>query len=227
MGSNNNSNDQKEVLNAALPFQAGLASVETRLERYASSFNRRDRSFDIDSNQGTSSFMARSVATRVGPTLVYSAAHTGLTYSSSVDEPFAVFLLPFLGRASFRVERRWYQLAAGQSAVYMAGQARRCETELVGGTLIQLSRERLAAKAAELSGDASASGRYLETFERPWEFSEAVPLQRQLLAVMRRTLGLIDLVQDGSRLLADSLRIDDLLYRSVVMLARPELLKPF
>jgi hypothetical protein len=161
----------------------------------------------------------------VGQTTLYAAVHTGLSYVSSADEPFATFLLPVLGRASFRLERRRFQLVAGETAVYMAGQARHCETELAGGTLIKLSRERLAAKAAELCGDASASAQYRATFERPWEFSETVPLQRQLLSVIRKTIGLIDRLHGDNQVLHADLRIEELLYRSVVLLARPELLR--
>ncbi len=218
------SNAKGRVLQAPLPFHAGRATVETNLDRYAVGFNRLDRAFDIAATSTMSPFLARSVVTKVGQTTLYAAVHTGLSYASSADEPFATFLLPLLGRASFRLERRRFHLAAGESAVYMAGQARHCETELAGGTLIKLSRERLAAKAAELSGDPSASARYLATFERPWEFSETVPLQRQLLSVIRQTIGLIDLIQGDNPALHDDLRIEDLLYRSVVLLARPELL---
>ena len=220
------SHAKEAVLQAGLPFHASRARVEARLERYASRFNQQDRGFDIACTHRGSLFLARSVAAGVGDTKLFAAVHTGVTYLSSADEAFATFLLPFLGRASFRVDRRQFQLIAGHSAVYMAGQARRCETQLAGGTCIQLSRQRLAAKAAELSGDPGDAAQYLDTFERPWEFSESVPLQRKLLAAIRRTLGLIDLVPGADRGKADALRIEDLLYRSVVLLARPDLFRP-
>jgi hypothetical protein len=220
------SHAKEAVLQASLPFHAGRVRVEARLEHYATKFNQQDRSFDLGCSRGAGPFLSRSVGAGVGQTKLFAAVHTGVTYVSSADEPFATFLLPFFGSARFRVEGRQFRLTAGESAVYMAGQARRCETALAGGTCIQLSRQRLAAKAAELSGDPGAEGHYRDSFERPWEFSETVPLQRTLLAVIRRSLGLIDLVPEGATGGADALRIEDLLYRSVVLLARPELFRP-
>lgn len=212
------------VRHAAMPFHSGRTSFFEKLEDYAESFNKVDRSFDLHSNKPASKFLARSAHIKMGTLTIFTAAHTSLTYTSSRDEPFATFVLPFLGKATFLIDRRSYRFIAGESAVFMPGQARHCETEIAGGTLFKLSRERLAAKAAELSGDPSASETYINSFERPWEFSETVPIQKHLLSVIRRTIGLIDLMPDQNATLPDYLGIDDLLYRCVVLLTHPELL---
>ena len=218
--------EDDQVRLANLPFRSAQTKLVSKLDEYADHFNKIDRSFDIQSISRSSGFLARSSAVTVGSTNLFSAVHTSLRYVSTRDEPFATFLLPFLGTATFTLNRRRYRFSAGETALFMPGQARQCETQLAGGTMIKLSRERLAAKAAELAGDHSDRLRFLSSFERPWEFSTAVPIQKHLLSVIRKTVDLIDLVPDNNATLSNRLGIDDLLYRCIVLLTHPELLTP-
>jgi hypothetical protein len=217
-------NEDDQARQAAMPFHSQQSTFVSKLEDYARIFSQVDRSFDIQSTSKTSKFLARSAFVQAGTTGIFTAVHTSLIYTSSRDEPFATFLLPFLGQATFTLERRRYRFIAGETALFMPGQARHCETQLAGGTLIKLSRERLAAQAEAMTGKAKTSEHFLASFERPWEFSEAVPMQKHLLSVIRRTIGLIDLAPIKNKSLPDHLGIDDLFYRCVSLLAHPELL---
>jgi hypothetical protein len=216
--------EDDKVRQASLPFHSERATVANKLEDYARNFNQTDRSFDIQSTNPTSKFLARSAFVQAGTTSIFTAVHTSLTYNCSRDEPFATFLLPFLGQATFTVERRRYRFIAGETALFMPGQARHCETQLAGGIMFKLSRERLAAKAAAMTGHETDREQFLSSFERPWEFSEAVPMQQHLFSVIRKTIGLINLAPIRKKSLPDHLGIEDLLYRCIIFLTHPELL---
>lgn len=213
------------LLGVPLVFHQEQAQLERDSQRCAEVLSRGVPLCDFHSKTGPSAFLSRTAAVQSGALTIVNGIHTPICGASSNDQGLATFYLPFHGEARFGVEGRWWCSRAGETAVLMSGQAHRGDTDFYGGVVFSLPPQRLARAAAALLGDPASEERLRPAFDHPHEFNVTDRRQRNLLALMRRSLALIDLVPGRPAILPATLPLDDLLSRLVVLLVHPWLLE--
>jgi hypothetical protein len=208
----------------SLAYRNAHAQVETDLDRFAAMLSQAIPLLDVMSPAGGPRFHSRMVQVQTGDLTLSTEVHTPLYGSFGEDPGRASIFFPLLGEVELRIEGESLRARQGESVVFMPGRAYTAETTDCGGVVFSVDPQRLANLAAELAGDPSSSDRFLPAFGNPQQWQLTDPLQRQLLHLMRRAIGLIDTVPGNEQQLPGYLRLDDLLFRIVTVLVHPELL---
>jgi AraC-like DNA-binding protein len=178
---------------------------------------------DLAPRQARQSFVHRAFSVRAAQLVITAAAHSPLSGANHAQDK-AVFTLPILGEKRFEIEGRRYLAQAGHNALLLPGHAYTLETSVCSGVVFSLCPKDLAAAAVTMAGpERELRGAPLD---RPVEFLESHPPQGNLLALVRRSLGLIDLISSTSAQLPVHLGLDDKILRLIALLVYPQLLSP-
>ena len=106
-------------------------------------------------------FLSRHTLIRTGSVLVGAGSDTGNMAVIDGELALSTVFLPLLGQISFQVGNRRLEARQGQSLVFLAGEAFRSENGFYAGSCFSVPLGRLAAQAAELSGDPGSIDRFL------------------------------------------------------------------
>jgi AraC-like DNA-binding protein len=132
-----------------------------------------------------------------------------------------VFTLPILGEKRFTVAGRPYRARAGYSALYLPGEAYSLETTTCSGVMFSVCPMDLAAVGNAMAGPRGDDP--CLPLERPVQLLESHPQQGNLLAMLRHSLRLIDLVSRSGPTLPGHLGLDDKVLRLLALLLYPQL----
>ncbi|MEB3242071.1 MAG: AraC family transcriptional regulator [Cyanobacteriota bacterium] len=176
---------------------------------------------DLTPGKSASPFLHRSAHVQVGSLGITAAAHSPL-HGSNHAHSKAVFSLPTLGEKRFRISGHTHLARAGHSALFLPGEAYSLQTTLCSGVMFSLCPRELAALAASMAGEAS--GARFKPIERPLPILESHPRQGKLLALLRRSLNLIDVAMRNGSCVPKSLGLDDKIQRLIAMMVYPELI---
>lgn len=214
-----------DLLHAPLAFHQEQAQIERDSQRFAEVLTSSIPLCDFQPKAQQPHFLSRTAAVQSGSLTILTGVHTAVYGATNTDQGLTTFYLPLHGEARFGAEGRWYHSRAGETAVLMSGQAYRGDTGSYGGVMFSLPPQQLARAAAALLGDPASEERLRPAFDHCHEFDLSDRRQRHLLALIRRSLGLIDVVPGRPAILPASLPLDDLLSRLVAMLVHPWLLE--
>jgi AraC-like DNA-binding protein len=212
-------------LPAQMPLAFGnrRATVEQDPDRLAQQVSRAVPLRDLSPQRSSAPFVHRSSHVQAGRVGITAAAHSPLHGVNHAHDK-GVFTLPTLGVKCFHVGRHTYRAQAGQAALFLPGEAYSLETGHCSGVMFSLCPREIAAVATTMAGPQS--GLRLAPIERPVSLRERDPRQGQLLALMRRSLQLIDLASLNGLKVPRQLGLDDKLQRLMALLLYPQLTAP-
>jgi AraC-like DNA-binding protein len=166
-------------------------------------------------------FAHRSFSVRAAELEITAAAHSPL-HGANHAQAKAVFTLPLLGEKRFLINGRPYRARAGHNALLLPGEAYTLDTTVCSGVIFSVCPRALAKVAATMAGPER--GLHFAPIDRPVELLESHPPQGNMLALLRRSLGLIDLICGTTSRLPARLGLDDKILRLLALLLYPELL---
>jgi AraC-like DNA-binding protein len=169
----------------------------------------------------SSPFVHRTVHVRASQLVITAAAHSPLRGANHAQAK-GVFTLPILGEKRFRIAGRHYVARAGHSALYLPGEAYSLETTITSGVMFSLCPLNLAAVGNAMAGPCAAIR--CVPLDRPVRLLESHPRQGNLLALLRHSLRLIDLVSRSGPTLPQHLGLDDKVVRLIALLLYPQLM---
>jgi AraC-like DNA-binding protein len=204
-----------------LPFGNQHARVEHDPDHLAQRVSRAVPLRDLSPRKSVATFVHRSVHVQAGPLGITAAAHSSL-HGTNHSHAKAVFTLPILGEKRFQIGRHNYRVRAGHGALFIPGEAYSLETSHCSGVMFSLCPKALAAVAATIAGPES-SLRFIP-IDRPVAFLERHPQQGKVLALLRRSLQLIDLACLSGTQVPNLLGLDDKLQRLMALLLYPQLM---
>jgi AraC-like DNA-binding protein len=202
-----------------LAFGNRRARVEHDPDQLAQQVQRAVPLRDLSPCRSAEGFLHRSAHVQASGLGITAAAHSPL-HGANHAHNRAVFSLPTLGEKRFRVSGRSYRARAGHGALFLPGEAYTLETTTCSGVMFTLCPTQLAAVASAMAGP---DGRTFEPTDRPHQFLESHPLQGRLLALMRRSLQLIDLATAHGPTVSSQLGLEDKLQRLMALLIYPHL----
>jgi AraC-like DNA-binding protein len=126
-----------------------------------------------------------------------------------------------VGEKRFLIDGRTHRARAGYSALFLPGAAYSLETTFCSGVMFSLCPKELAAVASTMAGPES--GLSFAPINHPLELLESHPRQGKMLALLRRSLQLIDLAILNGPSVPKQLGLDDKLQRLMALLIYPEL----
>lgn len=207
------------ALEMPLAFGNRLATVEHDPDRLAQQVRRAVPLQDLTPCRSTERFLHRSAHVQASGLGITAAAHSPL-YGANHAHNRAVFTLPTLGEKRFHMGGRSYRARAGHGALFLPGDAYTLETTTCSGVMFTLCPRQLAAVASAMAGP---DARAFQPSERPLQFLESHPQQGKLLALMRRSLQLIDMATAHGPAVSSQLGLDDKLQRLMALLIYPQL----
>lgn len=166
-------------------------------------------------------FVHWSAHVQAGPLGITAAAHSPL-HGANHAHAKAVFTLPTMGEKRFLIQGRTHRARAGYSALFLPGEAYCLDTTTCSGVMFMLCPHELAALAATMAGGPRSSLRFAP-IQQPLELLESQPQQGKILALLRRSLQLIDLAMLNGPMLPRQLGLDDKLQRLMALLLYPQL----
>lgn len=178
---------------------------------------------DLSPREAHQPFVHRAISVRAAQLEITAAAHSPLRGANHAQAK-AVFTLPILGEKRFLIDGHPYRARAGHNALVLPGAAYTLETSLCSGVMFSVCPEALVAAATTMAGPEHDIP--FAPLQRPLELLESHPPQGNLLALLRRSLRLIDLVHGNSPRLPVQLGLDDKILRLIALLIYPQLLIP-
>lgn len=178
---------------------------------------------DLSPREARQPFLHRAISVRAAQLEITAAAHSPLQGANHAQAK-AVFTLPILGEKRFLIDGRPYRARAGHNALVLPGEAYTLETSVCSGVMFSVCPRALVDAATTMAGPDNDLP--FAPLQRPLELLESHPPQGNLLALLRRSLGLIDLVHGNSPSLPVQLGLDDKLLRLIALLIYPQLLSP-
>lgn len=178
---------------------------------------------DLTPREPRQPFVHRTFSVRAAELEITAAAHSPLL-GSNHPQAKAVFTLPLIGEKCFQIDGRQHRARAGQNALMLPGEAYTLETSVCSGVMFSLCPRALASTATSMAGPER--GQPFIPLQRPLELLENRPPQGNLLALLRRSLGLIDLQTSDNPVLPALLGLDDKILRLIALLVYPQLLLP-
>lgn len=164
-------------------------------------------------------FASKSAAVQFNGLKLAAAANTPVRVDVG-DTMDMTLMIPLCGSNVTTFGKDAHQWIAGQSAIFLPGIARGGECTTRSTLNITLARERLASTAMAMVGASTDVPAQLLQFDQP----RVLPLQPNGMAldrVFHHIGGLIDSVNADVEILS-RLGLDDLIYRSVVLLMCPD-----
>jgi AraC-like DNA-binding protein len=205
-----------------LPLGHLQAGLESDPDALAERLGRAVPLRDLAPLEGDRPFAHRSCSVRIDPLEITAASHTPLHGANHAQRKM-VFTLPFQGEKRFLINGRPYHARAGHNALLLPGEAYTLETSLCSGVVFSVCPEAVATVAAAMAGPATSLR--LLPVQQPVELLERHPPQGNLLSLLRRTLGLIDLIDSPSSHLPARLGLGDKILRLLALLLHPQLLE--
>ena len=123
------------------------------------------------------------------------------------DHKLSCFHLSFGGQAFIEIGAKHFEANLERPAIYLPGEAYRCEIHQPHGLVITTQVERLAAEALLMAEQAGLDGLDLSWLQRPLAIGPTRMAHSQLLKLMRKTLSLLDWA-DATQGLAPSPGLD-------------------
>ena len=207
------------------PFGNESAPVRRDGVAYAEALARTVPLADFIPSGSDAGFLSRHTLIRTGSVLVGAGSDTGNMAVIDGELALSTVFLPLLGQISFQVGNRRLEARQGQSLVFLAGEAFRSENGFYAGSCFSVPLGRLAAQAAELSGDPGSIDRFLTGCRESRQINLDTPLLCHLQASMERTLALLaSLRPEGEGLNGrEGEAIESLLIRFLTLLLHPQL----
>jgi AraC-like DNA-binding protein len=206
-----------------LAFGNGQARVNHDPDALATQLRQSVPLRDLSPLPSSGSFVHRAVHVRASQLVITAAAHSPLR-GANHSQAKAVFTLPIMGEKRFGVAGRPYRARAGHSALYLPGEAYSLETTTCSGVMFSVCPLDLAAVGNAMAGPRADHP--CLPMERPVLLLESHPRQGNLLALLRRSLRLIDLVSRSGPTLPGHLGLDDKVMRLLALLLYPQLTAP-
>jgi AraC-like DNA-binding protein len=206
-----------------LAFGNGQAQVNHDPDELAVQVSRAVPLRELSPVSASGAFVHRSVHVRASQLVITAAAHSPLR-GANHSQAKAVFTLPILGEKRFTIAGRLYRARAGHSALYLPGEAYTLETTESSGVMFSVCPLKLAAAGNAMAGPRA--DRTCVPIDHPVQLLESHPRQGNLLALLRHSLKLIDLVSRNGPSLPGHLGLDDKVMRLMALLLYPQLLDP-
>lgn len=208
---------------AYLPFGNQGAMSSSQLGSLSSALtNVLPGDFDISILGPAARFRHKTVVIRAGQLPIAATATTPISVQRS-EVPYATLRIPISGSCTYKLSNGRCIEQAGRTAVLLSGKAREAETSGVyASTHLLLDSDRLLATAQAMAGSNSQANADRFEVNRDREIS----LQQGPVcfdAIFRAHFALLDAFVAHPAALALQ-AVDDLIYRSVVMLLSPAIL---
>ncbi len=211
---------------AALPLAFGHrhARVDHDPDHLAQAIARAVPLRDLSPRGGHRPFVHRAFSVRAAELEITAAAHSPL-HGSNHAQAKAIFTLTMIGEKRFLIDGHRHRVRAGHNALMLPGEAFSLETSVCSGVMFSLCPRALASAATTMAGGPERSQPFAP-LQRPLELLESHPPQGNLLALLRRTLGLIDSRSGDTPVLPRQMGLDDKILRLIALLIHPQLLLP-
>lgn len=210
----------KPPLQLPLAFGNQRARVDHDPDQLADLVSRAVPLRDLSPRHPSKPFVHRAFHVQADTLGITAAAHSPL-HGANFSGSKAVFTLPIAGEKRFLIDGRTHRARAGYCALFLPGEAYSLETTVCSGTMFSLCPKELAAVASSMAGPES--GQSFAPIDRPIELLENHPQQGKMLALMRRSLQLIDLAILNGLCVPKQLGLDDKLQRLLALLVYPQL----
>ena len=175
---------------------------------------------DLSPRHPAKPFLHRAFHVQAASLGITAAAHSPL-HGANHSGSKAVFTLPIVGEKRFLIDGRTHRARAGYCALFLPGEAYSLATTVCSGVMFSLCPKDLAAVASTMAGPESKQS--FAPINRPIELLENHPQQGKMLALMRRSLQLIDLAILNGPCVPKQLGLDDKLQRLMALLIYPQL----
>lgn len=204
-----------------LAFGAQIARVDQDPDALAQLISRAVPLRDLTPRGSLQTFVHKAANVRAAQLEITAAAHSPLRGANHAQAK-VVFTLPILGEKRFLIDGRPFLARAGHNALVLPGADYTVETSVTSGVMFSVCPRELATAASGMAGPDS--GLRFAPIHRPLELLESHPRQGNLLALLRRSLRLIDLVRGNSPRLPQQLGLDDKILRLMALLIYPQLM---
>jgi AraC-like DNA-binding protein len=178
---------------------------------------------DLSPRHPSKPFVHRAFHVQAATLGITAAAHSPL-HGANFAGSKAVFTLPTAGEKRFLIDGQIHRARAGYCALFLPGEAYSLETTACSGVMFSLCPKELAAVASTMAGPECSES--FAPINRPIELLENHPQQGRMLALMRRSLQLIDLAILNGPCVPKQLGLDDKLQRLMALLIYPQLSSP-
>jgi hypothetical protein len=141
------------------------------------------------------------------------------------NHELVTFLLSSGGRTRVRLGGAIYGNSPEQPGLFLPGEAYHCEISEANGFVVTVRPERLASAALAMAQEMGVDSVDLTVLHKPRELGLQSGRSAHLLALLRKTLLMLDGLHASSALQLQSSALDDLICRQIAGLLIPQLLR--